>query len=68
MATCLITFLIYLIVVALVWWVITYALANLPLPAPIPQFGRVIATIVVVIVVVYALIKLLQGGGCGISL
>ena len=59
----LLTLLVYLIIVALVWWVITYALANLPLPGPVKQFGTVIATIVVVVIVVMALISLLQGGG-----
>ncbi len=54
---------VYLIVIALVWWVIVYALDNLPLPAPIPQFGRVIATIVVVVLVVMMLLQLVGGGG-----
>ena len=56
------TLVIYLIIIALVWWVITYALENLPLPAPVQQFGRVIATIVVVIIVVMLLLRLLGGG------
>lgn len=58
----LVTLLVYLIVVALVWWVITYALENLPLPAPVQQFGKVIATVVVVILVVYAMLQLVGGG------
>lgn len=58
----LITLLVYLIIIALIWWVITYALANLPLPEPVKQFGTVIATVVIVVIVVFALIQLLQGG------
>jgi hypothetical protein len=58
----LLTFLIYIIIIALVYWVVTYALNNLPLPAPIKQFGTVIVTIVIVVVVVFMLIQLLQGG------
>ena len=58
----LITLLVYLIIIALVWWAITYALANLPLPAPVQQFGTVIATIVVVVIVVMLLLQLVGGG------
>lgn len=57
----LITLLVYLIIVALIWWAITYALANLPLPGPVKQFGTVIATLVVVIVVVVVLLQLVGG-------
>jgi hypothetical protein len=64
----LITLLVYLIIIALVWWAITYALANLPLPDPVKQFGRVIATIVIVIIVVMLLLQLLQGGMPHLSL
>lgn len=60
--TLILTIVVYLIIIALVWWVITYALANLPLPAPVQQFGTVIATIVVVVIVVMMLLQLLQGG------
>lgn len=59
----LIMLLVYLIVVALIWWAVTYALNNLPLPAPVKQFGTVIATLVIVIVVVYMLLGLVNGGG-----
>lgn len=53
--------LVYLIIIALVWWVITYALTNLPLPGPVAQFGKVIATVVVVILVVLLLLQLVGG-------
>ena len=59
----LLTILVYIIVVALIWWAITYALANLPLPDPVKQFGTVIATLIVVIIVVMMLISLIGGGG-----
>lgn len=58
----LVTLLVYLVVIALIWWVITYALENLPLPAPVQQFGKVIATVIIVIVVVYAMLQLIGGG------
>jgi peptidoglycan biosynthesis protein MviN/MurJ (putative lipid II flippase) len=67
MAT-LITLLVYLIIIALIWWAITYALANLPLPGPVKQFGTVIATLVIVIVVVYFLLSLAGGGMPDLSL
>jgi hypothetical protein len=66
MAT-LITLLVYLVVIALIWWVITYALANLPFPGPVKQFGTVIATVVIVIVVIYLLLNL-TGAGLDLSL
>lgn len=52
-----------LIIVALIWWAVTYALTNLPLPGVVKQFGTVIATLLVVIfVVMYLLLPLMQGG------
>jgi hypothetical protein len=59
----LLAILVYLIVVALIWWAITYALANLPLPEPIQRFGTVIATLVIVIIVVMMLLQLVGSGG-----
>jgi hypothetical protein len=67
MAT-LITLLVYLVVIALIWWAITYALANLPLPDPVKQFGTVIATLVIVIIVVYFLLSMAGGGGLHLEL
>ena len=64
----LVTLLVYIVIIALVWWAITYALANLPLPAPIKQFGTVIVTLVIVIVVVMFLVQMLQGGMGGFHL
>ena len=61
------TLVVYLIIIALIYWVVTYALNNLPLPAPIKQFGGVIVTIVLVVVVVMMLVQLLQGGMGGIT-
>ena len=62
------TLVVYLIIIALIYWVVTYALNNLPLPAPIKQFGSVIVTIVLVVVVVMMLLQLLQGGMPHLSL
>ena len=48
--------LVVLIIVAVVWWAITYILDNLPLPDPIPRVGKVIVT---VLCVLYVVIKVL---------
>lgn len=55
--------LVYLVVLSLIWWVLNYAITNLPLPAPIKQYGTVIVTIVVVIIAVMFLLQLIGGGG-----
>ncbi len=41
-----------LIIVAVVWWAVTYVLDNLPLPGPIAKIGRVIVTVLCVLYVV----------------
>ena len=48
--------LVVLIIVAVVWWAVTYILDNLPLPDPIPRIGKVIVT---VLCVLYVVIKVL---------
>ena len=48
--------LVVLIIVAVVWWAVTYILDNLPLPDPIPRVGKVIVT---VLCVLYVVIKVL---------
>ena len=44
--------LVVLIIVAVVWWAVTYILDNLPLPDPIPRIGKVIVTVLCVLYVV----------------
>ena len=44
--------LVVLIIVAVVWWAVTYILDNLPLPDPIPRVGKVIVTVLCVLYVV----------------
>ena len=44
--------LVVLIIIAVVWWAVTYILDNLPLPDPIPRIGKVIVTVLCVIAVV----------------
>jgi hypothetical protein len=48
--------LVVLIIVAVVWWAVTYILDNIPLPDPIPRIGKVIVT---VLCVLYVVIKVL---------
>lgn len=51
----LLTLLIYLCILAVIWWVIT----QLPLPAPF----RMVANVVVAIVAIFMLVSLLGGAG-----
>ena len=48
--------LVTLIIVAVIWWAVTYVLDNIPLPDPIPRIGKVIVT---VLCVLYVVIKVL---------
>ena len=63
MVATVLTILVYLVIIALIWWAITYALANLPLPAPVQQLGTVIATVIIVVIVVLMLLQLVGGVG-----
>ncbi len=58
----LLTLLVYLVILAIVWWVVT----QLPLPPPF----RLVATVIVAILAILMLVSLVGGGfgslgGCG---
>lgn len=59
----LITFVIYVIVLAVIWWLISYVLDNFPLPEPANRILRVGAVIIIVIVAVLLLLSLVGVGG-----
>lgn len=63
----LITFVISVIVLALVWWVVNYVLDNFPLPEPANKIIRV-GTVVVIVIVAVLLVINLFGGGSGVGL
>jgi hypothetical protein len=66
MISALITLVIYIIVLALVWWLVNYILDNFPLPEPANKLIRVGIVVVIVIIVAVLLIELFAGGTTGI--
>lgn len=58
-----ITLLLYLVIIATIYWGVNYIAGNLGFPEPIPRFVRVISTVIVVIVIVMILLQLLGGAG-----
>ena len=55
----LITLLVYLCILAIVWWVIT----QIPLPPPF----RIVATVILAIIAIIMLLNLVDGGGLGLG-
>lgn len=63
MIDALITLVIYLLIVGLLWWAATTIIAVIPLPEPIRTVVRVLLIVVLCLIVIYALLGLLPGGG-----
>lgn len=57
----LVNVLIYLIAAGLIYWLLTWALSQLPIPEPFATGIRVILVIIVVLIVLYALMSILPG-------
>lgn len=66
MISALITLIIYVLVLALLWWVVNYVLDNFPLPEPANKLIRVGVVVAIVIIAVVLLIDLFGGGGVGV--
>lgn len=61
------TLLIYLLILGVLWWVISYALTAFPLPAPFAQLIRVVLVVIFAIIVIGLLLDLL-GVGAGLNM
>ena len=59
----LISVVIYLIIAGLIWWAVTTILAVIPLPEPIKTVVNVIMIVILCLIVIYALLPLIPGGG-----
>ena len=59
----LITLIVYIIVLALLWWLINYVLDNFPLPEPANRLIRVAVTVAIVIIAVFLILGLFGVGG-----
>lgn len=57
----LVSVLIYLIAAGLIYWLLTWALSQLPIPEPFATVIRVILVVIVVLIVLYALLSILPG-------
>lgn len=63
MIAALITFVIYIIVLAVIWWLVSYVLDNFPLPEPANRILRVGVVIIIVVIAVMLLLSLIGVGG-----
>lgn len=62
----LITLVVYVIVLALLWWLVNYILSNFPLPEPANRLIRVGVVVVIVIIAAVLLIDLFAAGTVGV--
>ncbi len=59
----LISVIIYLLIAGLIWWAVTTILGIIPLPEPIKTVINVLMIVVLCLIVIYALLPLIPGGG-----
>jgi hypothetical protein len=59
----LISVVIYLIIAGLIWWAVTTILGVIPLPEPIKTVVNVIMIVILCLIVIFALLPLIPGGG-----
>jgi amino acid transporter len=52
----LISLIIYIIILAVLWWLVNYVLDNFPLPEPAARIIRVAVTIILVLIAIYILL------------
>lgn len=52
----LISLIVYIIILAVLWWLVNYVLDNFPLPEPAGRIIRVAITIIFVLIAVYILL------------
>jgi predicted O-methyltransferase YrrM len=63
MISALITLIVYIIVLAILWWLANYVLDNFPLPEPANKLVRVAIVIAVVLIALYLLLGIFGIGG-----
>jgi hypothetical protein len=63
MLSALITLIIYVIVLAVFWWLVNYILDNFPLPEPANKIIRVALVIIIVLAALYILLNVFGVGG-----
>ena len=59
----LISLLVYVIVLAVIWWLVTYVLDNFPLPEPANRIIRVAVVIIIVLAALFILLGVFGIGG-----
>jgi len=52
----LISLIVYVIILAALWWLVNYVLDNFPLPEPANRIVRVAVVIIIVLIAVYVLL------------
>lgn len=62
----LVTFVVYVIILAVVWWLVNYILNNFPLPEPANKLIRVGIVVAIVIIAAVLLIDLFTAGTTGV--
>jgi membrane protease YdiL (CAAX protease family) len=63
MISALITLIVYIIILAVLWWLANYVLDNFPLPEPANKLVRVAIVIIVVLIALYLLLGIFGIGG-----
>ena len=59
----LITLIVYIIVLAVLWWLVNYVLENFTLPDPLSRMIRVAVTVIFVLIGVFMLLGIFGIGG-----
>ena len=63
MISALITLIVYIIILALLWWLVNYVLDNFPLPEPANRLIRVAVVVAIVLIVIFLVLGLFGVGG-----
>mgnify|MGYP001559600035 CR=1 FL=1 len=63
MIASLVTLVIYLIIIGLIFYVIWWALGQVPLPEPFGTIARVLVVLIAVLICVTLLLQMVPGGG-----
>jgi Kef-type K+ transport system membrane component KefB len=61
----LVTIIVYVIVLAVLWWLVNYVLDNFTLPQPADKLIRVAVVVLFVLIALYILLGVFEIGGVG---
>lgn len=64
----LINLIIYVLVFGILWWLLNYVIATVPIPDPPARILKLVIVVVAVIVIVLLLLQMVGGGGIGFNL